>query len=82
MFPGASQPLQNAPITVDSDDACRHFVSSQSGGATLGSFEDLSGGEALANFPGLGGVCTGQYLSTNAFRILFSCPDCQLMISW
>jgi hypothetical protein len=45
--------------------------------AGLGTWVDVSSGTALADFPSLGGVCTGQDLFTNVPRMQFNCPACQ-----
>jgi hypothetical protein len=48
---------------------------------SLGTWTQLSDGELLAEMPDLGGVCTGLLLPTNAIRIVWSCPDCQFVVT-
>jgi hypothetical protein len=45
----------------------------------LGTWVDVSFGEAVANFPALGGTCTGLDLFTGVPRMEFSCPGCQFV---
>lgn len=51
-------------------------------GDTLGRAETLSDGRFLAEFPALGGLCTGQVLATGAFRVGWSCPTCEMVWVW
>lgn len=51
-------------------------------GNTLGQAHTLSDGRFLAEFPSLGGLCTGQALATGAYRVGWSCPTCEMVWVW
>ena len=45
----------------------------------LGSWVGFTAGAAIANFPSLGGTCTGLDLFTGVPRMEFTCPGCQFV---
>jgi hypothetical protein len=50
-------------------------------GTDLGVIQEVSGGDFIADFPDLGGRCTGTFLPTNAERWVFNCPGCQFVVA-
>ena len=65
-------------VTITGGAGCRYQASGDAG--VVGSFEELQGGEFLADFPSLGGTCTGSGLPTGLERWVFNCPGCQLVV--
>jgi hypothetical protein len=67
-----------APVSVSTSGACIFNFSVT--GTSFGDFQQVGGGDFLANFPALGGTCTGTFLPTNAERWEFNCPGCEFDI--
>lgn len=67
-------------LSISTDGGCRFVATPADGGAAAGTFEQLSGGDFLGTFPGLGGTCTGTGLPTGVERWVFNCPTCQFIV--
>jgi hypothetical protein len=48
----------------------------------LGHIQQVAGGDFIADFPALGGECTGTILPTNLERWVFNCPACQFVVAF
>ncbi len=74
-------PFTGTALVFQPRAICRSDVTIQNDGP-LGSVVALSSGAFIADFPPLGGACTGELLPTNVLRLLWNCPRCQFVVSF
>jgi hypothetical protein len=83
-FPGTMLPFTQVGVTFEHEatDQCSYRGHLAHGGDDFGEVFQLDKGTWYAVIPGFGGVCTGVFASTNALRLIFSCPNCQFVLGW
>ena len=79
-WPGTNIPFTEVTLMRTASAQCRYLASGVDGGQSLGEVWRLNDGEYLANFPGLGGWCTGRSAFTGVPRGIFNCPACQFVL--
>jgi hypothetical protein len=72
-------PFTGTSLTFHPLGACRSEVVITNG-PPIGTTVQLSTMEWIGDFPPLGGACTGEWLLTNAGRVVWNCPTCQFVI--
>jgi hypothetical protein len=74
-------PQKGNPAVVSGGTGC-DFLLTVGGEIDLGHIQQVAGGDFIADFPALGGECTGTILPTNLERWVFNCPGCQFVVSF
>lgn len=78
-YPGMTSPFDGQELLTKPLGGCATALQLVNG-PDMGSFQELTDHELLADFAALGGRCTGSYLPTGALRMVFNCPACQFVI--
>jgi hypothetical protein len=78
-YPGTTGLFNGQELQVKLLGGCANQVALVNG-PVMGTFQELTDNELLADFAALGGRCTGGYLPTGALRVVFNCPACQFVV--